>query len=152
MRASRTLCALLALYALRALRASHTDGLRGNGGILNGEGHNTAGIYRGNNNGACQALVTLRPLLACVAFLALRAGIAFQTGDNGLLAVIGHSAVGKLHAAALRGYCPVRLDNDVAGGAGRFPCYAIFAGLSLKVNGNTPFAGYEAECRKRVHK
>ena len=129
LRASCALGPLLALYALRALRASHTDGLRCNGGILDGKGHDAAGIYRGNNNGACQALVTLRPLLACVAFLALRAGIAFQAGDDGLLAVIGHSSVGKLHAAALRGYCPVRLDNDVAGGAGRFPCYAIFAGF-----------------------
>ena len=129
MRASRTLCALLALYALRTLRASHTDGLRGNGGILNGEGHNAAGIYIGNNNGACQALVTLRPLLACVAFLALRAGIAFQAGNNGFGTIIGYCAIGEFQAAALRRYCAIRRYDDVAGRPGGFPCLAVIAGF-----------------------
>ena len=129
MRASRTLCALLALYALRALRASHTDGLRGNGSVLNGEGHNAAGIYIGNNNGACQALVTLRPLLACVAFLALRAGIAFQAGNNGFGTIIGYCAIGEFQAAALRRYCAIRRYDDVAGRPGGFPCLAVIAGF-----------------------
>ena len=121
--------ALLALYALRALRTSYAYRLRGYRRILYGKGHDTIGIYRGNNNGACQALVTLRPLLARVAFFTLRAGIAFQAGNNGFGTIIGYCAIGEFQAAALRRYCAIRRYDDVAGRTGGFPCLAVIAGF-----------------------